>query len=132
MSKTELARVAKKERQLKNKVLKQKGLSASSKVLGSCEMNSTSDTSDDSFNNVDNNDVSSHFEFESASKFFNKSPLLKSSIVTQSTAQKSSKRPNSDEETENRRTRSKSNNFRNSSLVISKVCDGLTNPKQSV
>ena len=65
-----------------------------------------SDLSEDSFNKVDD----SEFEFESASKFFqSKSPNC-------SSFRKSNKRAMSDEESENRRTRSKSNSFRNSSV----------------
>ena len=117
-TKSDLAKAAKKERQLQNKLKRQKALP---KVANGCKDDTTSDLSEDSFNSVENNDHSL-FEFQSASKFFHRSPL---------SAKNSSKRSNSDDESEKRRTRSKSNNFRIGSLLVSEVSAGDgTNSKQ--
>ena len=89
-------------------------------------------TSDDSFSSVDNTDQTSQFEFEDAiivftaktgSKFFSQSPASPNDDkdVRLDLASKSIKRANSADDSSERRTRSKSDNFRKSSLVITKV-----------
>ena len=111
LSKSDIARASKKERQLQNKLRKQKGLSKSE---NSRKGKNNSDLSEDSFTSIDDSGQSCQYDFVSPSKFFQHSPVSSSKV------KQSSKRPNSDDESE-RRTRSKSNDFRKGTLLISKV-----------